>query len=375
MKIFRKKFLYLVFIFFFLSSFFDLNEKKVSGIKVFFKDSFYNCEYNFSEKKFITCENFNSSEYKFDAEKNIVRNFISLEIDFDEDVFLVDTWSGTISEILISLGFRNLDLIKIEPNLNEFIFENKKIQINSLNEVFLNGEKKIVSSKTIKESLKEIGFSEDEILKFSTYPEKNSKIFNGMKIFMYQSSSNEIIEEEILKFEEKIIYDSTISEGVQKILSEGQNGLKVKKYKISEENGEVISKDLISEKIEIEKIDRKILIGTKKKESKEDSKFYIGKATWYGWKGPDGTWEYQDYNKNLPSSDWYGFGCASRDYPKGTKLLVTNLANSKSMICMVNDYGPEINENDPRIIDLSQTGFSQIANYRLGKINVRVEEA
>ena len=62
--------------------------------------------------------------------------------------------------------------------------------------------------------------------------------------------------------------------------------------------------------------------------------------------------------------------CAHRSLPKGTALRVTNLANGKTTSCVVNDRGPYV---EGRILDLSKTGFSEIANLSDGVIRVAIE--
>ena len=62
--------------------------------------------------------------------------------------------------------------------------------------------------------------------------------------------------------------------------------------------------------------------------------------------------------------------CASWNYPLGTVLKVTNLANGKSVIVRVNDRGPAKRLN--RVIDLTRESFRKIADLRVGLINVRI---
>ena len=62
--------------------------------------------------------------------------------------------------------------------------------------------------------------------------------------------------------------------------------------------------------------------------------------------------------------------CAHKSLPKGTALRVTNLANGKTTSCVVNDRGPYV---EGRILDLSRTGFSEIANLSDGVIKVAIE--
>ncbi|HEY6736219.1 MAG TPA: septal ring lytic transglycosylase RlpA family protein [Candidatus Saccharimonadia bacterium] len=84
---------------------------------------------------------------------------------------------------------------------------------------------------------------------------------------------------------------------------------------------------------------------------------------------------------NTGRGSWYAFGlpepdaltCASRTYPRGTYLLVTNQYNNKSVVCRVNDYGPEAWTG--RIIDLSRGSFSQVDNLSRGTIPVEIRIA
>ena len=76
----------------------------------------------------------------------------------------------------------------------------------------------------------------------------------------------------------------------------------------------------------------------------------------------EGGASYHDYAE--PST------CAHRSLPKGTVLTVTNKANGKSTTCTVNDRGPYV---AGRILDLSKTGFTAIANLSDGVIQVVIE--
>lgn len=73
-------------------------------------------------------------------------------------------------------------------------------------------------------------------------------------------------------------------------------------------------------------------------------------------------------------ASWYSYipgnFAASTTYKKGTKLLVTNLANSKKVLVTVNDYGPF---NGP-VIDLERNAFLKLAPLWKGVIRVKVEK-
>ncbi|OHU90589.1 MULTISPECIES: septal ring lytic transglycosylase RlpA family protein [Pseudoalteromonas] len=61
---------------------------------------------------------------------------------------------------------------------------------------------------------------------------------------------------------------------------------------------------------------------------------------------------------------------AHRTLPFGSKVRVTNVSNGKSTIVKVNDRGPFIKG---RIIDLSRSAFSDIADTSVGVIEVEIE--
>ena len=61
---------------------------------------------------------------------------------------------------------------------------------------------------------------------------------------------------------------------------------------------------------------------------------------------------------------------AHRKLPFGTKIRVTNTKNGKSVTVRVNDRGPFVKG---RIVDLSASAFSRIAEMNAGIIDVKIE--
>ena len=59
---------------------------------------------------------------------------------------------------------------------------------------------------------------------------------------------------------------------------------------------------------------------------------------------------------------------ASRDLERYSYHTVTNVANGKSVVVFINDFGPK--SYTGRAIDLSQHAFAQIASLGIGEINV-----
>lgn len=90
---------------------------------------------------------------------------------------------------------------------------------------------------------------------------------------------------------------------------------------------------------------------------------YQGKASFY------------DYRLK---SGWTSLGklvCATRDFSRGTMMLVKNLDNGKTVVCKVTDYGPNKQAHPDRIVDLSSTAFAVIGDLRMGILkNVEIKK-
>ena len=89
-----------------------------------------------------------------------------------------------------------------------------------------------------------------------------------------------------------------------------------------------------------------------------------GKASYYAMK-------FQ--SKKTASGEFYDRAkktAAHKKLPFGTKVRVTNIENSKSVIVKINDRGPFVKG---RIVDLSSSAFSRIANLGAGVIEVKIE--
>lgn len=91
-----------------------------------------------------------------------------------------------------------------------------------------------------------------------------------------------------------------------------------------------------------------------------------GIASWYS--------KADDYiNKHTANGEVFNdraMTCASWHHPFGTQLKVTNLQNGKSVVCRVNDRGP--NKRLRREIDLTIGAFKKIASANRGLIRVSV---
>jgi rare lipoprotein A (peptidoglycan hydrolase) len=90
-------------------------------------------------------------------------------------------------------------------------------------------------------------------------------------------------------------------------------------------------------------------------------KTLVGQGSWYFYQ--IGDWSSKTH-----------YVCAARDFPRYSWIRITNLDNGKWTSCQISDYGPSAEIFPERIVDLSPIAFSDIADLKLGVINVKVEQ-
>jgi len=103
------------------------------------------------------------------------------------------------------------------------------------------------------------------------------------------------------------------------------------------------------------------------KDIEPSSIIYKGIASWYSKDDPG----ILETTANMEIFDDTQFTCAIWDVPFNTILKVTNLENGKSILVRVNDRGPA--KRLGRLIDLTKSAFSTIADLQKGLIEVQVE--
>jgi rare lipoprotein A len=92
----------------------------------------------------------------------------------------------------------------------------------------------------------------------------------------------------------------------------------------------------------------------------------LGTASWYSQTDP----YINPRTANNEIFDDTQMTCASWNYPFKTRLKITNLANGKSVIVVVNDRGPA--KRLGRIVDLTRSAFARISSLNKGLVTVSV---
>lgn len=280
-------------------------------------------------------------ELDFGGEKNI----IILDNGLD---YKLTTKATTVAELAGIINPNLSEGDEIIPARNTTIFPGMLISINrqAVVKIVVDGEnlEKFTLTKTVSEVLAEndIALSPVDLVE----PDPETRISDGLKIEITRKNTEEVTEEEPIEFTEIKQKDSKVAWGEKEISQKGEEGVRETTYEVDYENGKEVKRIKLSSRITRKPVNQVVKIGTKLELGKAAS----GIASWYN----------ADLNE-----------CASRDYPPGTWLRVTNSANGKQIFVRVAGYGPQAGTG--KLIDLDNQAFKQLAPLGQGTCKVKVE--
>lgn len=161
----------------------------------------------------------------------------------------------------------------INKNVDDEISDNDVLIIRKGRLVELSADGKteafIVTKPTVGEALAELGIELSEADKVN--PGINEPVTDNMSVVVDRYVTEYTVETEAIKFDTKRVYDSSLEKGKTKVIESGKNGKKEVKYSLLKKNGEVISKEVVSETV-VENAKTKVIrVGTKKQASKATS--------------------------------------------------------------------------------------------------------
>jgi hypothetical protein len=175
-------------------------------------------------------------------------------------------------------------------------------------------------------------------------PALETSIKDNLNIKIIRVAITEIKEKENIAYKTITRDDPNMDKGTTRVEQNGQTGAREKTYQVTRENGKEISRQLLKNEVTKEPKDKIIIRGTK-------AVIYgQGKASYYPGVG--------------------ALTAAHNSLPKGTRVLVTNLANGKSVEVTIMDKGIQ----GDFIIDLSKDAFTKIGSTSQGVVNVRLEK-
>ncbi len=180
-----------------------------------------------------------------------------------------------------------------------------------------------------------------------TLPDINGLLENNAQIIVTRINVEEKVIPQDIAYKTITKLDNKLGWREKNTETKGETGILEIKYKITYKDGKEISRVVLEKNTTKDPVTEVVTQGTYVKTGNAQR----GQGTWYSFQG--------------------GLFAASTTIRRGGYARVTNMANGKSVIVQINDYGPQ---GKGRVIDLDKVAFQKIANIGAGVIGVKVEE-
>lgn len=183
----------------------------------------------------------------------LMLNLTRYEITVSDDgvVKQAFVYSKTVEDALKEAGIKVSEFDELSLDLNADLREIKHIEIKRAKEITLsvngNDETLYTTLATVSDVLSKTGVTvEDDMLLVT--PE-DTAVTDGMKIEIIKKVYEEITEVESIPFETTRRANYNLASGNTRVSKQGVNGEKTLTYRVVKHNGEIIEKELVSEKV------------------------------------------------------------------------------------------------------------------------------
>jgi hypothetical protein len=173
-------------------------------------------------------------------------------------------------------------------------------------------------------------------------PRLRTPLQAGIEVRVIRVLRKEVAEDLPIPYPTEIRKSGDLMVGIRRIVQEGAPGLLRKRFEVRLEDGIEVERRLTGSEVIREPVSRIVVEGTR------PPNVQSGLASWY---------------------HRVGMVAAHRTLPFGTEVRVTNLANGRSVVVVINDRGPYVGG---RIIDLSDDAYARLATLGSGTIQVRI---
>lgn len=172
-----------------------------------------------------------------------------------------DTVEAFLKEQKVSLSEHD----QVHPTIDTKIKNDLQIKIDKAFSLTLNdgGEEKQVwsTSTTVADFLSQQGITLNELDRVE--PKMDEKVQEDAIINVIRVEKVTDVVEEPIKFAVVTKQDSSLTQGTEKTVTSGQEGLLKKEYEVVLENGKEVSRELVKESTLKEKQDKVVAVGTK----------------------------------------------------------------------------------------------------------------
>lgn len=176
------------------------------------------------------------------------------------------TTAKTVGDFLKAenITVSNADLIK--PSVKTKVEDKMTITFDKAFEVTLNNagteQKVMTTSKSVKELLDEYEIETSELDRIE--PALDTTLTGAETVSIVKVEKEMITVDEKLPFATVKKQDNTLNEGQEKVVSEGKEGIETQTVEIMRENGQEVSRNIISKTTKEKAQDKVVAVGTKK---------------------------------------------------------------------------------------------------------------
>ncbi|WP_043931807.1 G5 and 3D domain-containing protein [Bacillus sp. EB01] len=216
----------------------------------------------------------NSNDYLFPSVKTKVKDNLEIvwkqakQVDIvkDNEKKTVWTTADTVAELLKEQKISLIEQDDISAKPEDPISDKMSIEINkALYLTFIDGSKKAQkvwsTSATVADFLTQQGITLKKLDRVQ--PSLQEKVEQNAVIKVIRVEKVTDVVEEPINFAVVTKKDTNLAKGKEKIVKEGKQGLKTKKFEVVLENGKEVSRKLVSEKTVREKEDKVVALGTR----------------------------------------------------------------------------------------------------------------
>ena len=199
-----------------------------------------------------------------DAAEITVKRYAKVTVKNGKEEKTVELVGGTVAEAVSAAGFTANETLRPDADEKSFLKDGMVISMVSSVEVTLTAdgktEKHQTFARTVKEFLDEQNITlgaDDEVS-----PKLEGKIKKGAKIVVKRVEYKEETRTEVIEFSVKETKNASMKAGTKKVTREGVNGEKEVTYKVKYVDGKESSKEVISEKVTKEPVDKLVTVGS-----------------------------------------------------------------------------------------------------------------
>ena len=250
----------------------------------------------------------------------------------------------TVDDVLQQINLRAGRSAHVSPSRGASVEEGDLIVYRQAVNVRLavDGETREVITNELKVGalLDNLGVTVDESDEIT--PPRSTRLAPKMLIRVVRVEVSRVVEEQELPFATEVQKSNEYLQGVRKVIRPGVPGLVQRTFEVRLEDGREVARTLLDTRRLRAPVTQVVVEGTRPPRSQS------GIASWY---------------------HRVGMVAAHPSLPMGTEVRVTNVTNGSSVTVVINDRGPYVSG---RIIDLSDDAFARLAPLGVGTINVRI---